>query len=242
MIDQGNYNALQVTAEKRPSHGVSVLAAYTYAKAMGIAEGGDQSAIGNEYVSRHRYYGPTVYSQPHRLTVSPTVELPFGRGRDFLANTPGIVDKLISGWSGNGIMTFFKGEFISPTSNISANVGRVDRNFPNCNGNPNTGNNIRTLQRWFDTTKVVSQPFGTFGNCATGIIEVPGENNIDLSAVKNTVFHDRYRAEFRAEFFNAFNHASFGQPNTTVGSASFGIITSTRTSNRQIQFGLKIYY
>jgi hypothetical protein len=241
-IDQANYNALQVTAEKRPSHGVSLLAAYTYSKAMGIAEAGDQSAIGNEYVSRKRYYGPTVYSQPHRLTISPTLELPFGRGKALLASTPTVVDKLISGWSGNGILTFFAGEYISPTSNISANAGRVDRNFPNCTGDPNSGGNIRTLQRWFDTSKVVSQPFGTFGNCATGIIRVPGENNVDLSAVKNTIFHDRYRAEFRAEFFNAFNHPSFGQPNVTVGSASFGVITSTRTNNRQIQFGLKLYY
>lgn len=241
-IDQANYNALQVTAEKRMSHGISALAAYTYSKAMGIAEAGDQSAIGNEYVPRHRYYGPTVYSQPHRLTISPTVELPIGRNRAFLNNTPVIVDKLISGWSGNGILTFFKGEFISPTSNISANVGRVDRNFPNCIGNPNLPSGQRSITRWFDTSKIVSQPFGTFGNCATGVIQVPGENNIDLSAVKNTVFHDRYRLEFRAEFFNAFNHPSFGNPNTTVGSPSFGVITSTRTNNRQIQFGLKAYW
>ena len=241
-IDQANYNALQVTAEKRLSHGVSLLAAYTYSKALGIAEAGDQSAIGNEYVPRGRYYGPTVYSQPHRLTMSPTVELPFGLNRAFLSNVPTFVDKLISGWSGNGILTFFKGEFISPTSNISANVGRVDRNFPNCTGNPNLSSGDRSIRHWFDTTKVVSQPFGTFGNCSTGVIQVPGENNIDLSAVKNTVFRERFRTELRTEFFNAFNHASFGQPNVTVGSASFGVISSTRTSSRQIQFGLKIYY
>ncbi len=100
----------------------------------------------------------------------------------------------------------------------------------------------RKITRWFDTSKVVSQPFGTFGNCATGVIQVPGENNIDIAAIKNTVFHDRYRMEFRSEFFNAFNHASFGQPNVTVGSASFGVITSTRTDQRNIQFGLKIYW
>ena len=241
-IDQANYNALQVTAEKRPSHGISVLAAYTYSKAMGIAEAGDQSAIGNEYVPRGRYYGPTVYSQPQRLTIAPVAELPFGRNRDFLSHLPSFADKFVSGWSANGVFTFFAGEFISPTSNVSANVGRVDRNFPNCIGNPNLSSDQRRITRWFDTSKVVSQPVGTFGNCATGVIQVPGENNIDLSAVKNTTFHERFRTEFRAEFFNAFNHPSFGQPNVTVGSASFGVISSTRTNNRQIQFGLKIYY
>ena len=241
-LDQANYNALQVTAEKRPSHGVSFLAAYTYSKALGIAEAGDQSAIGNEYVPRGRYYGPTVYSQPHRLTMSPTVELPLGRNKSFLNHLPTIADKLVGGWSANGILTFFKGEFISPTSNISTNVGRVDRNLPNCVSNPNLPSGDRTIGRWFDTSKIVAQPFGTFGNCGVGIVQVPGENNVDLSAVKNTTFHDRYRAEFRAEFFNAFNHPSFGQPNITVGSGSFGVITSTRTNSRQIQFGLKIYW
>jgi hypothetical protein len=241
-IDQANYNALQVTAEKRASHGVSLLAAYTYAKAMGIAEAGDQSAIGNEYVPRGRYYGPTVYSQPHRFTASPVIELPFGRNRAFLNSSGTFVDKIVGGWSTNAILTFFAGEYISPTSNISANVGRVDRNFPNCLSNPNLPRDQRRITHWFDTSKVVSQPVGTFGNCATGVIRVPGENNVDISAIKNTVFHDRYRVEFRGEFFNAFNHASFGNPNTTVGSASFGTITSTRTNNRQIQFGLKFYW
>jgi hypothetical protein len=239
-IDQANYNALQVTVEKRPSHGVSMLAAYTYAKALGIAEAGDQSAIGNEYVPRRNYYGPTVYNQPQRLTVSPVLELPFGRSKTYLSSLPAVLDKVVSGWSATGIGTFFKGESISPTSNVSANVGRVDRNFPSCVGKPNAG--PRTLNQWFDTTAIVSQPVGTFGNCRAGVIQVPGENNIDIAAIKNTVFHERYRAEFRGEFFNAFNHPSFGNPNATVGSASFGTITSTRTSNRQIQFGLKLYW
>jgi hypothetical protein len=98
------------------------------------------------------------------------------------------------------------------------------------------------VTHWFNTAAIVAQPFGTFGNCRTGVIEVPGENNIDFSAVKNTTVHDRYRVEFRSEFFNAFNHPSFGQPNVTVHSASFGVISSTRTNDRQIQFGLKLYW
>ncbi len=241
-IDQANYHALQATVEKRASHGVSVLAAYTWSKAMGIAEAGDQSAIGNEYVPRHAYYGPTVYSQPQRLTISPVLELPVGKGKALGSSMPTAMDKVVGGWALNGILTFFKGEFISPSSNVSANVGRVDRNFPNCNGNPNLSSGNRTVKRWFDTSKVVSQPVGTFGNCHTGVIEVPGENNIDFAVIKNTQFLDRYRAEFRGEFFNGLNHTSFGQPNVTVGSASFGVITSTRTNNRQIQVGMKLYW
>jgi hypothetical protein len=118
----------------------------------------------------------------------------------------------------------------------------VDRNFPSCIGNPNLSSSQRNVHKWFNTADIVSQPVGTFGNCHTGVIEVPGENNIDFAAIKNTGFHDHYRVEFRGEFFNGFNHPSFGQPATTVGSASFGVITSTRTSNRQIQFGMKIYW
>jgi len=241
-IDQANYHALQATVEKRASHGVSVLAAYTWSKAMGIAEAGDQSAVGNEYGSRHAYYGPTVYSQPQRLTVSPVLELPVGRGKALANSLPTAIDKVVSGWSLNGIGTFFKGEYISPTSNVSANVGRVDRNFPNCTGNPNSGPGLHTTTHWFNTGVVVSQPVGTFGNCHAGVIEVPGENNVDFAMIKNTVFHDRYRAEFRAEFFNGFNHHSFGQPATTVGSASFGVITTTRTASRQIQVGMKAFW
>lgn len=241
-IDQANYHALQATVEKRASHGISVLGAYTWSKAMGIAEAGDQSAIGDEYEPRHAYYGPTVYSQPQRLTISPVLELPFGRGKALANSLPTPLDKVIGGWSLNGIGTFFRGEFISPTSNVSANVGRVDRNFPNCTGNANLSSGQRSVSHWFNTSVVVSQPVGTFGNCHTGVIEVPGENNFDFAMIKNTSVHERYRAEFRGEFFNGFNHPSFGQPATTVGSASFGVITSTRTNNRQIQVGMKVYW
>jgi Carboxypeptidase regulatory-like domain/TonB dependent receptor/TonB-dependent Receptor Plug Domain len=241
-IDQANYNALQVTGEKRASHGVSFLAAYTWSKTLGIAEAGDQSAIGDEYIPRHAYYGPTPYDQPQRFTVSPILELPFGRGKAYLSSLPSVVDKFVGGWSVTAIGTFFLGEYISPTTNVSQNVGRVDRSFPNCIANPNLGRGNRSVTHWFNTAAIVGQPFGTFGNCRAGVIEVPGENNIDFSAVKNTTFHDRYRVEFRSEFFNAFNHPSFGQPNATVGSASVGVISSTRVNDRQIQFGLKLYW
>jgi hypothetical protein len=241
-IDNANYNALQATAEKRLSKGLTFLASYTWSKALGIAEAGDQSAIGDQYVPRHNYYGPTPYDQPQRLTLSGTYELPFGTGKQFASTISPIANKFIGGWNVTGIGTFFRGEYATPTSNISANVGRVDRNVPNCISNPNLSGNARTVQRWFNTAAIAGQPFGTFGNCGVGVIEIPGESNVDLAVIKDTRVGERLKVELRSEFFNFFNHPSFGAPNVTLGSASFGVITSTRTTSRQIQFGLKLYW
>ncbi len=240
-IDQANYNALQVTGEKRYSSGLSLLAAYTWAQALGIAEAGDQSGIGNEYVPRHVYYGPLPYSQPQRLTISATYELPFGHGKAIGGSLNPGADKFVSGWQVGGIGTFFKGEFTAPTSNISANVGRVDRNYPNCTGDLNLTSG-RTIQHWFNTAATVGQPFGTFGNCRSGSIEIPGENNIDFSLIKNTQFRQRYNVQFRAEFFNVLNHPSFGPPNVQLGAAAYGKISSTRTGPRIIQLAGKFYW
>ena len=235
-IDNANYHALQVTAEKRLGAGWNFLAAYTWAKAMGISEGGDQSTIGNQYASRKFYYGPTPYSQPHRFTLSTTYELPFGKGKK-------LADKFTGGWSVSMIGIFFEGESLTPTSNVSANVGRVDRNVPNCLANPNMDANARTIQRWFNTAAIAGQAFGTFGNCGTGIIQVPGTNNVDLAVLKNIFFGEGgKRIQFRAEAFNGFNHPSFGQPGFTLGSSAFGVISSTRTTMRNLQMGLKVYW
>ncbi len=242
-IDNANYHALQVTGEKRLSAGWTFLAAYTYAKALGISEGGDQSSIGNQYVSRKTYYGPTPYSQPQRFTLSTNYELPFGKGKPYANALRPVADKLIGGWAVSVIGIFFQGEFLTPTSNVSANVGRVDRNVPNCIANPNLDAGQRSLGRWFNTAAIVGQPFGTFGNCGTGIIQVAGTNNLDFALLKNIYFGDGgRRLQFRAEAFNGLNHPSFGAPGLTVGSSAFGAISSTRTTMRNLQLGLKFYW
>lgn len=242
-IDNANYHALQVTGEKRLGAGWNFLAAYTWSKALGIGEGNaDQSAIGNQYVSRHVYYGPTAFSQPQRFTLSSNYELPFGKAKRFASSSSPLVDKVIGGWSLSLIGTFFAGEFQTPTSNVSANVGRVDKNVPSCIANPNLPADQRSLQRWFDKNAIVAQPFGTFGNCGIGVVQVPGTDNIDLAVLKNIRIGEGIRVQLRGEAFNALNHPSFGGPGLTTGSASFGAISSTRTAMRSLQLGLKMYW
>lgn len=241
-VDNANYNALQATLEKRYSSGLSLLAAYTYSKALGISEAGDQSAIGDEFSPRKRYYGPLPYDQTQRFTVSYTYELPFGERMRFGGSVKGPVGRLISGWQTTGIGTFFTGEPRTPSSNVSPNVGRIDRNPPNRIRNGNLPDSQRTLDRYIDTGAFVGQPFGTFGNSGSGILHTANFGVWDMGLLKNTSYRERCRLEFRAEFFNLFNIPNFGFPGLTAGSKSFGVIRSTRGNAREIQFALKFYW
>ena len=89
-----------------------------------------------------------------------------------------------------------------------------------------------------------------FGNLGRNAITGPGFNNVDFSILKNTTIHENIHTQFRAELFDIFNHANFGNPNLTAtpGSTTFGVIQSTRFptgesgSSRQVQFTLKVMF
>jgi hypothetical protein len=88
---------------------------------------------------------------------------------------------------------------------------------------------------------------GTYGNLGRGTLTGPGLANVDLSLAKNTRLKEKTELQFRAEFFNALNHTNFGTPNPIVFSGaaisgSAGLITTTATASRQIQFGLKLMF
>src|SRR6185436_3319404 len=112
---------------------------------------------------------------------------------------------------------------------------------------PDVNGPITTLGQvdaWFDTSVFAAVP--RFGNLGRNVVIGPTFNNTDFSITKNTKFGDTVRLQLRAEFFDIFNHANFGQPGAVVGSPSFGRITSTRFptgesgSSRQIQFALRV--
>jgi hypothetical protein len=103
---------------------------------------------------------------------------------------------------------------------------------------------IGSVDHWFDTS--VFTAVSSFGDLGRNLITGPAFNNTDLSIMKNTVFAEKIRVQFRAEFFDSLNHANFGQPGNVVGSPNFGRITNTRFptgelgSSRQVQFGIKL--
>jgi hypothetical protein len=106
-------------------------------------------------------------------------------------------------------------------------------------GNGNLDPGQRTILRWFDTSAFVAPPAGTFGTAGRNIVIAPGTNNWNLSAMKNTKFRERYNLQFRAEFFNAFNHPNWGIPGTYPDFGPFfGKIFSTGEP-RRIQLALR---
>jgi hypothetical protein len=246
-IDNSNYHGLEAKLNKRFASGLSIIAAYTFSKAMGIGGNlfGDQSRQ-QDRRNRAQEYAPLDFNQTHRFTAAWIYELPFGKGKPIGNTLPGVPGALASGWSVQGIYTLHSGFPLSPASGTSVNVGRADANRPNriCDGNLPRAQ--RTISRWFDTSCFVDHPFGVFGNSGNNILIGPGMNTVNLTAMKNTRMalgsHEFGTLQFRAELFNAFNHANFGDPGLTVNTAQFGVIRSVRIPGRQIQLAMKILF
>jgi hypothetical protein len=173
-------------------------------------------------------------------------ELPFGKGRAIGSNLNAFGNTLAGGWSFQGTFTAHSGFPLTPTSSVSSNVGRQDTNRADriCDGN--LSGDSRTIDRWFDTSCFVNHPFGRFGNSGNGVITGPGVNVFDLTLMKDTPIaigrREPLTMQLRAEFFNAFNHPSLGDPNLAAGTAQFGVIRSTRIGGREIQLAMKFLF
>ena len=180
-------------------------------------------------------------------------ELPFGRGRTFGKNWGATLNSILGGWEFSGIGTFQTGQPIfvqlspsSQNSNTGSTRDRPDRAF-SLDDNVIVTTVKPVIQSRTDKTVYLdpaafSVPArGTFGNYPRNYFSGPGTNNWDLMLGKN-FRREAVDVQFRAEFYNAFNHPSLNQPNRYVDTKSFGTITSTLLQNRQIQFGLKITY
>ncbi|HXA07570.1 MAG TPA: TonB-dependent receptor [Bryobacteraceae bacterium] len=245
--DHGNstYESLQLKAEKRLSHGLMFLSAFTYGKSIN-----DQPEIccngpwpQNSYNLKSEK-GLSDFDNRFRWVSSFDYELPVGKGRRFL-NSSRPADLVLGGWHVGGILTFRSGFPFSPLmgydpSNTGSNgLLRTDRiangNLPASQRSPNL---------WFDINAFPLPTGYTFGNAGKNILDGPGEKTGDISIRKMFNLTERFNLEFRAEAFNAFNHAVFTQPDSNIsdGPGATGVITSTVIPQRQLQFALKLHF
>lgn len=243
--NRGNstYHAFQLKAEKRTAHGLYFLSAYTFSKSIN-----DQPEIccnapwpQNSYNLRAEK-GVSDFDNRQRWVNSFDYALPVGNGQRFL-NQGRAVDLALGGWHIGGIVTFRTGFAFSPEMGYDpSNTGsqglmRTDRIG-------NGGLAHRSPALWFNVNDFPVPTCNCFGNAGKNILEGPGEKSTDLSARKLFDITEKVNLEFRAEFFNAFNHAVFSQPDPfiTDGPGAAGVITSTVLPQRQIQFAAKVKF
>ena len=254
---EGNasYNALQVDLTRRFNQGLQFRTNYSWAKNLdnGSALAASQNQNGPGQVMSaydvRRDWGPAAHDIRHQGTGSFTYELPIGRGKPWLNSLTGVGDKLLSGWQVNGIVTLLSGFPFTPQmgSNWSGdgNVRSADRPSvnPSFTGERITG----SPDRWFDPQAFILPTPGTYGNLGKASLNGPGMATMDFSMFKSTQLSETVKLDLRAEFFNVLNHTNLNFPTAIVfaGSAyspSAGLIASTATTSRQIQFGLKLVF
>jgi hypothetical protein len=243
------YHSLQLKAEKRFAQGVTFLTAYTAGKLIADAPNqvapigpGATPAVQNWYDLRsERSVSEMDISQA--FTFSAVAELPFGKGKRFLGGITGPAARLIEGWQLNGVLNAHTGVPLSLTAPIPGGGNRPNSTGKSANisGSRSHGDQVA---RWFDTTQFTLPPSFSLGNVSRTLPDVraPGFSNVDLSLIKNTRIRERVSLQFRAEYFNLFNHANFNPPNTGFGSGQFGQITATAALPRVGQLALKLNF
>jgi hypothetical protein len=224
------FHSADVRVEKRMSHGLSVLANFTYSKL--IARDNYKNATDAAPEKR-----VAADDRPLRLVLSGSYTVPFGKGKavDFHS---GVLNRIAGGWVLNGIYVNQVGAPLTFGSNLIYNGGAL-------NNNPHPANLDAPM---FDTTRFNTNSAQQLGsNIATfgtryGSLRQDGAANVDLSLIKNTTITERVRFQLRFEAFNALNRPSFDPPNLTATSSAFGKITTQPNLPRSIQMAARVTF
>lgn len=247
------YHALQAKVERRFSNGFSLLASYMYSKLLDDVTATTTGFPGESFSgggyqdnnNRAKERAPAQYDTPHYLAINSVYELPVGKGKA-LAPSSKILDSIVGGWQLNGIATFQSGVplQVGVASNTLNNYGGGQR--PNWNGQDPmfSGPISQRINRYFDTSKFTLPAPYTYGNAARllSALRGPGLANLDLSIFKNFTLREGIRLQFRAESFNTMNHPQFSLPNTAIGGAAAGVISTQANLPRDVQFALKLLF
>lgn len=266
-VSQGisNYNGLEVDVRRQYADGLQLRGVYTWSRNLDDGSAWNTSVSANTpaFVSFPANpkvdYGPAATNISHAAAINGAWDLPLRGGHAAFGNAPPVAQKIVSGWSVNGIATLQSGFPFSPQLGYNPTGNGDTRNpaRPQLNANFHGNLYTRTATEWFDPTAFQAPYPGTFGNTGRDSLVGPGLSDVDLSLAKTTLVRERVRAQFRVEYFNVLNHTNFTTPNAVVFSTgptpskpaaaaavspTAGVMTATATTSRQLQFALKFLF
>jgi hypothetical protein len=238
-IANSNYNSLQAMLEKRFSHGLQAQVAYTWSKSFDQASSFEGELNPLDF---HRSYSLSQFDARHRLVLSYFWQLP-------IPKYSGFAGKVLNGWDLSGIYTYQTGFPIRITSSSDNELmysaffeypGEPDQVAPFHTKRTNSADGVFYFN---GSTFSEDNTFGRIGDARRTYCCGPPINNFDFAVHKVLPLSEDKRFEFRAEFFNLFNHSQFNNPdgNITDGSADFGRIMRAKEP-REIQLALKFYF
>jgi len=234
------YHSLQTRFERRFSKGLSLTTAYTWSHL--IDDAGQTINRGGCVCQNPRNRGAaerasSVLDQRHRLVIGYLWEIPFTK------NFRGVTGAALGGWQLGGIVTMASGfPFnITQSGDTQNNDGLWER--PDLVGGQSVTVSDKTPNMWFNTAAFARSALH-YGNSPRNPVVGPGTHTWDLAASKSfkMPYAEGHQLMFRSEFFNAFNTPQFANPGSSLGTGTFGRITSTTVPNRQIQLALKYMF
>jgi hypothetical protein len=250
-----HYNALEAKLQRRFGAGGNLLVSYAWSRNYGTADtiyghtepnlpGGIQ-----DYNNLHNEESVLSFDVPQIAVISYVLDLPFGKGKRFLATSNSVVSAVVSGWGVDGITTFQSGfplPILAQPTSLSTyfGAGQPRPNLTQGCSVSKSGSAQARLQGWFNTACFTQPSSFGYGNEARvdQNIRQSGIANYDAAVLRNFKLYDRVNFMFRAEVFNMFNRVQFGPPGGTLGTAQFGVVSSQINNPRLFQFGGRITF
>ncbi len=221
------YNSFQSMMQRRFAHGFAVQAVYTFGKALGETQT-QRNMVVQDPLNWRGNYGPVDFDRTHVFTANYIWEIPFLRGSRSLAG------EVFGNWELAGFFSAQSGLAMSPGLSIGT-AGQATR--PNATGQSVSG--PRTIQQWFNTAAFAAPAPGLYGNAGVGVIRGPGFWDWDTSLSRLFPIRESMRLRLSGEFFNILNHTNFLGVGTSLGSGTYGQITSARDP-RRVQLSLRL--
>ncbi|HEY4929992.1 MAG TPA: TonB-dependent receptor [Terriglobales bacterium] len=248
----GSYNSLQTSFSGQVNNDLQLNAGYTWSKSIdsvsGTGSGNDLASVSNPYVGWRYDLGPSLFDRTNIFFVNFVYSIPVFRNSDNRA-----LKTIAGGWQISGIIQATSGAPMNITTSGTTNgVASVCNVVPNCTNRPDVIGTItypHTVNQWFSTSSFAPPAPGTWGNLGNNAIRGPGRDNWNMSLFKAFVFSEKRGSQFqfRADFFNIWNHTQFkgsvqtGGIGTQLGGSNFGVITAAYDP-RIIQLGAKLVF